>query len=73
MKSLFRKPDFSRKWSIGTLTYSFSGIVTLFSLLLLGDFANSIKGRSVFQLVQLMFKTYGASDFLNGLLMVSPS
>ncbi len=71
MKSLFRKPDFSRKWSIGTLTYSFSGIVTLFSLLLLGDFANSIKGRSVFQLVQLMFKTYGASDFLNTLMIVS--
>lgn len=71
MKSLFRKPDFSRQWTIGTLTYSFSGIVTLFSLLLLGDFANSIKGRSVFQLVQLMFKTYGASDFLNTLMIVS--
>ncbi len=68
---LFQRPDFSKTWTIGTLTYTFSGIVTLFSLLLLGDFANAIKGRSVFQLVQLMFKTYGASDFLNTLLIVS--
>ena len=68
---LFRSPDQNRTWTVGTLTYTFSGIVTLFSLLLLGDFANSIKGRSVFQLVQLMFKTYGASDFLNTLMIVS--
>ncbi len=67
----FRKSDRNQTWTVGTLTYTFSGIVTLFSLLLLGDFASSIKGRSVFQLVQLMFKTYGASDFLNTLMIVS--
>lgn len=60
-----------RKWTVGTLSYTASGIVTLFCLLLLGDFSNSIKDRSIYQIVQLMFKTYGASDFLNGLLMVS--
>lgn len=60
-----------KKWSVGTLSYTVSGVVTLFCLLLLGDFANSIKERSIFQIVQLMFKTYGASDFFNGLLMVS--
>ena len=58
-------------WTVGTLSYTASGIVTLFCLLLLGDFSNSIKERSIFQIVQLMFKTYGASDFFNGLLMVS--
>ena len=67
----FKSPDKNQIWTVGTLSYTFSGIVTLFSLLLLGDFANSIKGRSVFQLVQLMFKTYGASDFLNTLMIVS--
>ena len=60
-----------KRWTVGTLSYTASGIVTLFCLLLLGDFSNSIKERSIFQIVQLMFKTYGASDFLNGLLMVS--
>ena len=68
---IFPNLDRNRTWTVGTLTYTFSGIVTLFSLLLLGDFASSIKGRSVFQLVQLMFKTYGASDFLNTLMIVS--
>lgn len=71
MVKIFKRPDFSQSWTVGTLTYSLSGIVTLFSLLLLGDFANDIKGRSVFQLVQLMFKTYGASDFMNTLMIVS--
>ena len=72
-RQLFPDPKTRKQnvWTIGTLTYTFSGIVSLFSLLLLGDFANSIKGRSVFQLVQLMFKTYGASDFLNTLMIVS--
>ena len=68
---IFPNLDRNRTWTVGTLPYTFSGIVTLFSLLLLGDFASSIKGRSVFQLVQLMFKTYGASDFLNTLMIVS--
>ena len=60
-----------KKWTVGTLSYTASGIVTLFCLLLLGDFSNSIKDRSIYQIVQLMFKTYGASDFLNTLMIVS--
>lgn len=58
-------------YTIGTLTYTFSTLCTLFFLLLLGDLVWSMKERSVAQIVQLMFKRHGASDMINGLMMVS--
>ena len=58
-------------YAIGTLTYTFSTLCTLFFLLLLGDLVWSMKERSVAQIVQLMFKRHGASDMINGLMMVS--
>jgi len=45
------------------------GIVVLFFWLLLGDFAWSLKERSVYNVVQLLFKTFGASDTINALCM----
>ncbi len=58
-------------YTVGTLSYTTSALVTLFFLLLLGDFAWQMKERSVFQIVQLMFKRHGASDMLNGFVIVS--
>ena len=56
MKSLFRKPDFSRQWTIGTLTYTFSGMMskddkletTLEILTLAGGPAFKIEGNKVY-------------------------
>lgn len=61
----------TRVWHVGTLQYTISGLVTLFFLLLMGDFAWSMKERSVFQIVQLLFKEYGASDTVNSILIMS--
>ena len=58
-------------YTVGTLSYTTSALVTLFFLLLLGDFAWQMKERSVFQIVQLMFKRHGASDMLNGFMIAS--
>ena len=58
-------------YTIGTLSYTLSTLCTLFFLLLLGDLVWSMKERSVAQIVQLMFKRHGASDMINGLMMVS--
>ena len=56
-------------FKIGTLTYSMGGLVILFCWLLMGDFAWSLKERSVYTIIQLMFKNFGASDTLNSLFM----
>jgi len=61
----------SRQWNIGTLTYGTAGIVTLFLLLLAGDFIWSLRERSVVPIAQILFKKFGASDFLNGLMIMS--
>ena len=56
------------QWHIGTLTYTTAGLVVLFCWLLWGDFAWSMKDRSVGSVVQLLLLKYGISDFLAGLL-----
>jgi MFS family permease len=66
-----KQSNSSRIWSVGTLNYTLSGVITLFFLLLLGDFSWSMKERSVFQMVQLLFKTYGASDFFNSVMIMA--
>lgn len=55
-----------RLWTIGTLTYTGGGLVILFCWLLLGDFAWSMKERSVMWTFQVLIKRFGASDFLSG-------
>ncbi len=47
---------------VGTLKYTRTALIALFFWLLLGDFAVSIRDRSVGPVVQLMLKSIGASD-----------
>ena len=56
-------------WTVGTLTYTSAGLALLFSWLLWGDFAWSMKERSVTTVVQLLLKKFGSSDKLAGLFM----
>jgi len=51
-------------WTVGTLTYTLGGLVALCALLLWGDFAGSMKERSVSPVFQTLLIKYGASDFL---------
>ena len=53
-------------WTVGTLTYTSAGLAVLFCWLLWGDFAWSMRERSVAPVMQLLFKKYGASDMLAG-------
>jgi MFS family permease len=61
----------ARVWKVGTLTYTFGGLVALFAWLLWGDFAWAVRERAIQAVAQLLFKKYGASDFLTGLLIGS--
>jgi len=58
-------------WKVGTLTYTAGGLVALFALLLWGDFASSMKDRSVTQVFQLLLYKFGASNFLMNLIIIS--
>jgi len=64
-------PESAKKWRVGTLTYTSGGLVLLFFWLLWGDFAWSMKERSVASVVQLLLKKFQASDMTNGLLIGS--
>lgn len=66
------KSAFSEKlWRVGTLTYTTSALVVLFFWLLSGDFAWSIRERSVSSVVQILLVKFDASDLLNGILLGS--
>jgi MFS family permease len=56
-------------WTVGTLTYTRSGLIILFIWLLWGDFAWSIKERSVTPVVQILLKDFNASDTLTAVLI----
>ena len=58
-------------WRAGTLTYTRRGIALLFAGLLWGDFAWGMKTRAVGYVSALTVKSFGISDFMYGLLMVS--
>ncbi|MEI8309916.1 MAG: MFS transporter, partial [Verrucomicrobiota bacterium] len=60
-----------KTWSIGTLTYTTSGLRNLFCWLLWGDFAWSVRDRVIPVVMQLLFKRFGASDMIAGLLFAS--
>ena len=66
--SLFKSP---KLWSSGTLVYTSGGLILLFFWLLWGDFAWSMRDRCIPPTVQLLFKRYGASDTLVGILFSS--
>lgn len=57
------------KWQVGTLTYTTGGLAILFCWLLWGDFAWSMKERSVGTVFQLLLKKFEASDMIAGLLI----
>lgn len=59
-------PKAPKIWRAGTLTYTVGGLALLFCWLLWGDFAWSIRDRSVYPIVQLLFKRFGASDTFVG-------
>lgn len=56
-------------WKVGTLAYTTGGLLILFCWLLAGDFAWSMKERSVMWVVQLLIKKFEASDMIAGLLI----
>ncbi|HEY0256747.1 MAG TPA: MFS transporter, partial [Candidatus Methylacidiphilales bacterium] len=58
-------------WRAGTLVYTTGGLTVLFCLLLWGDFAWAMRDRVVPNGVQLLFKRFGASDTLVGILCSS--
>lgn len=64
-------PPPRKTWGVGTLTYTSTGLVALFCWLLWGDFAASLKDRSVPAVVQLLLKKFEASDTIAGLLIGS--
>ena len=59
------------KWQVGTLSYSTGGLAILFFWLLWGDFAFQMRDRLVPPTMQLLFKNFGASDMLTGILFSS--
>jgi MFS family permease len=67
----YQTPPPQRRWQAGTLTYTAGGLVVLFCWLLWGDFAWSMKERSVSQVVQLLLKRFQASDTLAATLITS--
>ncbi len=65
-------PAATRKvWKVGTLTYTAGGIAALFVWLLWGDFAWSMRDRSIPPVITLLFKNYGSPDTLTGILIGS--
>lgn len=61
-------PSRGGTWSVGTLTYSLNGLIVLFGLLLLGDFAYSLRERSVVPISQVMLRQQHASDLITSLI-----
>jgi MFS family permease len=57
-------------WKVGTLAYTTGGLVVLFAWLLWGDFAWSMKDRTVSDVVTLLIKKFHASDTLTVALLV---
>ncbi len=64
-------PAKSKIWTVGTLTYTTGGIVVLFLWLLWGDFAWSMRERSVGPMASWYLKHIGVPNLLFGLLMSS--
>ena len=58
-------------WRVGTLSYTTGGLVLLFVWLLAGDFAWSMRDRAVPPVMQVLFKRFGASDLLTGVIFSS--
>src|SRR5207237_526996 len=64
-------PRSQKRWHVGTLTYTFAGLAALFFWLLWGDFTLSLKERSVPPTLQVLFRQFGASALVSGVLLGS--
>ncbi|MFA6288037.1 MAG: MFS transporter [Opitutaceae bacterium] len=64
-------PSAAKTWSVGTLTYTTAGLVALFFWLLLGDFAWSMRDRSVGPMAQWYLNHLDVPNLLFGLLLTS--
>ncbi|MDF3055795.1 MAG: transporter [Rariglobus sp.] len=64
-------PPAHKTWKVGTLAYTTGGVVALFALLLWGDFAWSMRDRSVMPMAQWYLKNLGVSNVLYALLISS--
>ncbi|AHF92913.1 MFS transporter [Opitutaceae bacterium TAV5] len=62
-------PAAPKIWRVGTLTYTSAGLVALFCWLLFGDFAWSMRDRSVGPMAHWFLKHLGVSNLLFGLLV----
>lgn len=58
-----------RLFRVGTLVYTTGGLMVLFFWLLFGDFAISLRDRSVQPLMQLMLKSFDADDLIMSILL----
>ncbi len=68
VKPLDYQPRGIQIWSVGTLVYTLSGLTLLFTWLLWGDFALSLRERSLGKLTQLLFTDTGSSNTLQQIL-----
>lgn len=64
-------PAGPKEWRAGTLVYTTAGVVTLFAWMLVGDFAWSMRERSVGPLSQWYLKQLNVSNFVFGLIITS--
>ena len=64
-------PGGRKVWTAGSLSYTAGGLALLLLLLLGGDFAWSMRERSVQPLFQILLRQYESSDFLTSLLLGS--
>lgn len=65
----YAKPLPNKVWTVGTLSYTTAGLMTLFAVLLGGDFALSMRERSIGPTVQQMIKRLTPSDLVMALLV----
>lgn len=71
MSSLNTPQIQEKKWDVGTLSYTLSGLIVLFLFLLAGDFVWNLKERAITPLAQLLLKNLSATDLMIGLLIGS--
>ncbi|MDX2186001.1 MAG: MFS transporter [Opitutaceae bacterium] len=60
-----------RTWTVGTLTYTTTGLALLVVWLLWGDIAWWTRDRSAMPMMQVMLKLFDASDLITGLLLIT--
>ncbi len=58
-------------WTVGTLTYTYRGLVGLFVLLLIGDFVWTMRDRSAMPMSQWFLSSLSVPNWLFGLLLTT--